>query len=139
MADNTTGQTPAGGRWPALRVREVSCLAAGVVLIGDGQIWYWLADGASPASTPTDRCFQTAAAVGEGLWLQILRLRDVGLRVRERRGDPRSGRSPSTGSGRLPRSWAAPDKAALQPSAPLAVAAAYSPALVPVTASDVSK
>ncbi len=35
MADNTTGQTPTG-RWPVLSAREVSCLAAGVVLIVAG-------------------------------------------------------------------------------------------------------
>ncbi|MBZ9593550.1 hypothetical protein K7B06_00315 [Streptomyces erythrochromogenes] len=71
MADNTTGQTPTG-RWLALSAREVSCLAAGAVLIAAGQLWYWLADGTAPATTPTARWFQTAAAAGAGLWLQIL-------------------------------------------------------------------
>ncbi|MFF9056801.1 hypothetical protein ACF09Z_37345 [Streptomyces erythrochromogenes] len=71
MADNTTGQA-SRGRWPALSAREVGCLAAGIVLIAAGQLWYWLADGAPPASTPTARWFQTAAAAGAGLWLQIL-------------------------------------------------------------------
>ncbi|MER5417718.1 hypothetical protein [Streptomyces virginiae] len=70
MADNTSGQTPAG-RWPVLSAREVCCLAAGVVLIVAGQFWYWLADGTSPATTPTARWFQNAAAAGAGLWLQI--------------------------------------------------------------------
>ncbi|MFE5723286.1 hypothetical protein [Streptomyces erythrochromogenes] len=71
MADNTTGQA-SRGRWPALSAREVSCLAAGIVLIVAGQLWYWLADGTSPATTPTARWFQNAAAAGAGLWLQIL-------------------------------------------------------------------
>ncbi|MFE7184260.1 hypothetical protein [Streptomyces erythrochromogenes] len=48
MADNTTEQA-SRGRWPALSAREVSCLAAGIVLIAAGQLWYWLTDGTSPA------------------------------------------------------------------------------------------
>ncbi|WP_371591654.1 hypothetical protein [Streptomyces virginiae] len=71
MADNTTGQA-SRGRWPVLSAREVCCLAAGIVLIVAGQLWYWLADGAAPATTPTARWFQNAAAAGAGLWLQIL-------------------------------------------------------------------
>ncbi|MET7861622.1 hypothetical protein ABZS81_31395 [Streptomyces sp. NPDC005318] len=70
MADNTTEQA-SRGRWPTLSAREVCCLAAGIVLIGAGQLWYWLADGTAPATTPTARWFQTAAAAGAGLWLQI--------------------------------------------------------------------
>ncbi|MEV6682160.1 hypothetical protein AB0N09_35665 [Streptomyces erythrochromogenes] len=50
----------------------MSCLAAGIVLIAAGQLWYWPADGAAPATTSTTRRFQNAAAAGAGLWLQIL-------------------------------------------------------------------
>ncbi|MFF7300594.1 hypothetical protein [Streptomyces sp. NPDC008265] len=69
MEENTTSQ---GRGRMALSARELGCLTAGIVLIGAGQLCYWLADGAPPPTTPTDRWLQTAMAADGALWLQIL-------------------------------------------------------------------
>ncbi|MFK0016366.1 hypothetical protein [Streptomyces sp. NPDC091027] len=68
MEENTTRQDRRTGLSPL----ELGCLTAGIVLIGAGQLCYWLADGAPPPTTPADRWLQTAAAAGGALWLQIL-------------------------------------------------------------------
>ncbi|MFJ5552530.1 hypothetical protein [Streptomyces sp. NPDC093225] len=50
------------------KAREVAFLAVGLLLLGLGQLSYWLADGAAPASAPLVRWW--AQGLG-ALWLQI--------------------------------------------------------------------
>ncbi|MGW1641574.1 hypothetical protein [Streptomyces lavendulae] len=50
------------------KAREVGFLAVGLLLLGLGQLSYWLADGSVPASAPLVRWWVQGLGA---LWLQI--------------------------------------------------------------------